>query len=314
MRIVVTGANGFLGRHTMPVLRARYGAEQVTGITSADYDLMNRAAVETMFRELAPDAVVHLAGYSGGIGANRAYPADFYHRNTVLTALMFEAAARHKIKKLLYPMGGCSYPAEATSPIGEDQLFRGYPQADSAPYSTAKMMGVVAARAYRDQYGLDATVIVPGNMYGEYDNFHPQDSHVAPAMLRRCYEARLESAPSVRMWGSGRPERDFVYAGDVAACIPFFIESFSEVGPVNISTGSRTSIRTLAETAARATGYTGDIRWDETKPDGQMVKIFDVTRLRALGLSCPTALDDGLARTADWLMTHYADRSDGLRL
>jgi GDP-L-fucose synthase len=314
MTILLTGANGFLGRHTKPVLEARYGASSVVSVSSADYDLMDRRAVDAMFEAVRPDIVVHYAAYSGGIGANSAFPADFYFRNTILTANVFDAAARANVKKLVYPMGGCSYPATAKSPIDESQLFQGFPQKESAGYSTAKMMGVVAAQSYRKQYGLNATVIIPGNMYGEYDNFHPRDSHVVPAMIRRYYEARLNNAPFVEMWGTGAPERDFVYAGDVAKTIPFFIESFDESGPVNISSGTRTPIKELATTIAKVAGYEGEIRWDTSKPDGQMVKIFDTQKMAALGLSCPTPLLEGLRRTADWLAHNYASRGDGLRL
>jgi GDP-L-fucose synthase len=313
-RILLTGASGFLGCHTRPVLEERYGAGNVVPVSSKDYDLMDRRAVDAMFEFVKPDIVVHYAAYSGGIGANSAFPADFYFRNTILTANLFEAAARFGVKKLVYPMGGCSYPATAKSPIDESQLFKGLPQKESAGYSTAKMMGVIAAQSYRKQYGLNATVIIPGNMYGEYDNFHPRDSHVVPGMIRRYYEARLNNAPFVEMWGTGLPERDFVYAADVAKTIPFFIESFDESGPVNISSGTRTPIKELATAIAKVAGYEGEIRWDTSKPDGQMVKIFDTTKMSALGLSCPTPLTEGLRRTADWLAKNYADRGDGLRL
>jgi GDP-L-fucose synthase len=313
-RILLTGASGFLGRHTRPVLEARYGAGNVTAVSSTDYDLMDRRKVDALFETVKPDIVVHYAAYSGGIGANSAFPADFYFRNTILTANVFDAAAKAKVKKMVYPMGGCSYPAIAKSPIDESQLFQGYPQKESAGYSTAKMMGVVAAQSYRKQYGLNATVIIPGNMYGEYDNFHPRDSHVVPAMIRRYYEARLNNTPFVEMWGTGAPERDFVYAGDVAKTIPFFIESFDESGPVNISSGTATPIKQLATTIAKVAGYEGEIRWDTSKPDGQMVKIFDTAKMSALGLSCPTSLDEGLRRTANWLAKNYAGRGDGLRL
>lgn len=312
--ILVTGATGFLGRHAMPVLQARYGSENVVGVNSKDFDLMQRDQVDALLDKYKPEVIVHLAAYSGGIGANRDFPADFYFRNTILTAHMFDAAARRGVRKLVYPMGGCSYPAKASSPIGEDQLWQGYPQPESAGYSTAKMMGTVAARSYRHQYGLNATVIIPGNMYGEYDNFRNSESHVVPAMIRRYHEAQLKGVKSIEMWGSGKPERDFVYAADVAAVLPFFIDSFDESGPVNISSGTRTSIRTLAETIARLTGYSGEIFWDTGKPDGQMVKIFDPARLHSLGLACDTPLEAGLQRTIDWFITNYGSAGDGLRL
>lgn len=313
-RVLLTGSSGFLGRHARPVLEKRYGEDNVASVSSSDYDLMDASEVRRMFDEIRPDIVVHLAAYSGGIGANRAYPADFYFRNTVLTALTFEEAARRKIDKLIYTMGGCSYPATATSPIDEDQLFCGYPQPESAGYSAAKMMGVVAARSYRQQYGLNATVLIPGNLYGEFDNFRNNDSHVVPAMVRRYFEAMRAGLPAVEMWGTGTPTRDFTYAGDVAALLPYFIDSYDDVGPVNLCTATSTSIRSLAEMIAVFVGYKGAIKWDATKPDGQMVKIFSNERMKALGLSCDTSLEDGLQRTIAWLARNYDSRGEGLRL
>ena len=313
-KILVTGATGFLGRHAMSVLTAKYGPAAVRGVSSRDYDLMLPASVERMFEDSRPEVVVHLAAYSGGIGANRAYPADFYYRNTLLSALTFDAAARHKVKKFIYPMGGCSYPADAKSPIDEEQLWRGYPQNESAGYSTAKMMGTVASRSYRTQYGLDTAVIIPGNMYGEYDNFRDPDSHVVPAMVRRYFEAKRKGLEEVVMWGTGAPQRDFVYAADVAQCLPYFIEAYSSPEPVNISSGTTVPIRVLAETIAELVAFRGKILWDTTKPDGQMVKIFSTTRLESLGLSCRTSLREGLERTISWFSENYDGAKNGLRL
>lgn len=314
MRVLLTGARGFLGRHTLPVLQARYGAENVVAVSSEHADLMDRSEVEALLERTKPDAIVHYAAYSAGIGANRAWPADFYFRNTMLTALMFEAAAKRGIDKLVYPMGGCSYPADARSPIGEDQLWRGYPQDESAGYSTAKMMGTVAGKSYRRQYGLRTSVIIPGNMYGEYDNFDRQASHVVPAMIRRYYESQLEGADTIAMWGTGRPQRDFVYAGDVAALIPYFIEEYDSEEPINISQGKPMEIRLLAETISRMVEFKGEIQWDTSKPDGQMIKIFDPARLNALGLACDTSLESGLQRTIDWFAANFDGTKDGLRL
>ena len=313
-KIVVSGATGFLGRHLIPVLEGRYGAESVIGLSSRDYDLMNPEQVKRMFSDHKPDVLIHLAAYSGGIGANSAYPADFYYRNTLLTALMFQEAASNKVRKMIYPMGGCSYPATAGSPIDESQMWSGFPQAESAGYSTAKKMGIVASMSYRAQYGLSSVVVIPGNMYGEYDNFRTEESHVIPAMIRRYYEAKHSGDKQIVMWGTGKPRRDFVYAGDVAAVFPYFIDQYDSSDPVNISTGSATSIRDLAELIRGATGFRGEIVWDTSKPDGQMEKIFDVKRLGQLGLSCNTSLRDGLSRTIDWFTRNYASRTDGMRL
>lgn len=313
-RVLLTGSTGFLGRHTRPILETHYGKENVICVGKNDYDLMNFTEVYQMLEKIKPEVIVHYAAYSGGISANKAYPADFYYRNTILTANMFEAASKMGVKKLIYPMGGCSYPATAVSPIDEDQLWRGYPQQESAGYSTAKMMGVVAARSYQYQYGLKATVIIPGNMYGEHDNFNSLESHVIPGMIRRYYEANLKSDSKVQMWGTGTPQRDFVYAGDVAKTIPYFIDKFDEIGPINISSGVSTSIMTLAESIANLIGYVGDIEWDATKPDGQMIKIFDTQRLSELGLCCDTPLFNGLQKTINWFTKNYEFRGDGLRL
>ncbi|HUQ94582.1 MAG TPA: NAD-dependent epimerase/dehydratase family protein [Bryobacteraceae bacterium] len=313
-KIIVTGASGFLGRHVTPILGARYGPECVIPVTSRDYDLMDAAQVRRLFDDHQPDAVVHLAAYVGGIGANREYPATFFYRNTLLTALMFEAAAERKLGKLLYPMGGCSYPATAHSPIDEAQMWQGYPQPESAAYSSAKKMGLVASEAYRQQRGLSSVVVIPGNMYGEYDNFRVKESHVVPALIRRYYEAKLAAAPSVTAWGTGRATRDFVYAGDIAALFPFFLEQYDSTAPVNLSSGTSTSIRELTETIRELTGFAGEIAWDTTKPDGQLEKIFDVTRMKKLGLECPTPLREGLLRTIGWLAENYSSQGGGLRL
>lgn len=313
-KIVVTGARGFLGRHLLPVLCERYGDAHVVGVSREQYDLENPAEVRRLFDDHRPDAIVHLAAYVGGIGANKEFPATFYYRNTVLTALMFAAAAERGVRKLVYPMGGCSYPATAVSPIDESQLWQGYPQKESAAYSTAKMMGLVAASAYRQQHGLSSVVVIPGNMYGEHDNFRLKESHVVPALVRRYYEAALQNVDSIEAWGTGRPTRDFVYAGDVAALLPFFLDEYDSVEPVNLSSGTSTSIRELVDTIRELTGFAGRVDWNSAKPDGQMIKIFDVTRMTKLGLSCPTPLRQGLRKTIEWFREHYHAQSDGLRL
>jgi GDP-L-fucose synthase len=313
-QIVVTGASGFFGRHTMHVLRERYGPERVTGVASRDFDLTDAQAVRRMFQERKPDILVHLAGYVGGIGANRAHPADFFYRNTLLMSLAFHAAAEFRIRKLVYTMGGCSYPATAVSPIGEDQMWQGYPQPDSAAYSGAKKMGIIASEAYRQQYGLNSVVMIPGNMYGEYDNFRTNESHVVPALIRRFAETKHRGENQIVCWGTGKAVRDFVYAGDVARTLPFFIEEYDSSQPVNISSGTTTSIRELAETVHRFTEFPGEIVWDASKPEGQLIKIFDVTRMKSLGLACDTALEEGLRRTIGWFLRNYENAGDGLRL
>jgi GDP-L-fucose synthase len=312
--ILITGATGFLGRHALPVLRERYGVDAVSGVSSRDYDLADPIAVRRMFEDTRPEVVLHLAGYVGGIGANRAYPADFFYRNLLPMTLVFQAAAEFRIRKLIYTMGGCSYPAKAVSPITEEQMWEGYPQPESAAYSSAKKMGIVAAEAYRQQYGLNSVVLIPGNMYGEFDNFRAAESHVVPGLIRRFHESKLAGLPEVVCWGSGTPVRDFVYAGDVARTLPFFIDQYDSSQPVNISSGATTPIRELAETIRAYIEFPGPLVWDSSKPDGQMIKIFDVARMKALGLCCGTTLDEGLRRTIRWFAANYESRGDGIRL
>lgn len=300
-RILVTGATGFLGRHIVPALRAACDAE-IIGVGSKDYDLLESQQAYQMLKDVRPDAVVHLAAYVGGIIANKKYPADFVYKNTVINTNTFEACFRMGVKRFLTLIGGCSYPATAPSPISEDQMWNGYPQPESAPYSVAKKLVLVMSDSYRRQHNFDSSVLIPGNVYGEYDNFNQEYAHVIPALIRRFIEAKEKGAPLVTCYGSGRPTRDFVYAGDVAKLIPWFLLNYHSSEPVNISTGTRISIAELAETIRMTTGYLGAIRWDTSKPDGQMDKIFSTDRMRQLGLHCPTSLEEGLRRTVDWFL------------
>jgi GDP-L-fucose synthase len=314
MRIVVTGANGFLGRHVVPALRRAFPPSTVIAVSRQDADLEQRPEVRRLLRDLRPDVVVHLAGYVGGIGANRDFPADFYFRNTLLTALMFQEAAEARVSKLVYTMGGCSYPSAARSPIGEDQMWDGFPQPESAPYSSAKKLGLIASDSYRRQYGLNSVVLIPGNLYGEFDNFRLRESHVVPALIRRFWEARRDGAREIVCWGTGEPVRDFVYAGDVARLFPWFIEHYDSSEPVNLSSGHPTSIRQLATEIALHSGFTGEIVWDASKPNGQLEKLFDVSRMRSLGLDCPTPLSEGLSRTLAWFLAHCDAHPPEVRL
>ncbi len=298
-RILVTGAHGFLGRHILPRLREAFAAEFVCP-TRAEYDLLQPAVPARLMRDAQPDCVVHLAAKSGGILDNKNRPADYFYDNLAMNTAVLDAAFKAGVAKLLTLMGGCSYPAHATSPIGEDQMWNGLPQVESVGYSVAKKMLLVQSWAYRKQHGFNSVVLIPGNVYGEWDNFNLEQAHVIPAMIRKYIEAQEAGRPTMTAFGSGKPTRDFVYAGDVAATIPWFLAHYDSSDPVNISAGRRISIRELADTVRRTTGFAGDIVWDVSKPDGQMDKIFDVTRLRGLGLSCDTALEDGLRRTVAW--------------
>ena len=306
--VLVTGTDGFLGSHVVPALKRGTTAKIVT-VGRKDYDLMKPGEAERMLKDIRPDAVVHLAAKVGGIIANKNYPADFFYENIVINTHTFHACYRAGIRKLVTFMGGCSYPAQAPSPIAETQMWEGYPQPESAPYSVAKKMLLVQSESYRRQYGFNSIVLIPGNVYGEYDNFNMEYAHVIPAMIRRFIEAKENGAASITCYGSGRPTRDFVYAGDVAALVPWFLQNYDRSEPVNLSSGTRTPIRELAETIRRVIGYEGRIEWDTSKPDGQIDKIFSVERLHELGLSCPTSLEEGLRKTADWFLKARKERT-----
>ncbi|MCB1103023.1 MAG: NAD-dependent epimerase/dehydratase family protein, partial [Kiritimatiellae bacterium] len=259
-RILVTGANGFLGHHTVPLLRKAFAAELVT-VGRSDYDLLIPSEVERLFAEVQPDCVVHMAAKSGGIVDNKKRPADYFYENSVMNLHVLHTAFKAGVSKLLTFMGGCSYPAKATSPIGEDQMWNGLAQIESAGYSMAKKMLLIQSWAYRVQHGFNSVVLIPGNLYGEWDNFNLEQSHVIPALIRKYIEARDRGEATMTALGTGKPTRDFVYAGDVAATIPWFLANYDSSDPVNISSGTRTSIRELAESVKAVTGFEGEIVW-----------------------------------------------------
>ena len=299
-RILVTGAQGFLGHHIVPRLAESFPRSELILVNRKDYDLLDTGLVRRMFSDIRPDTVVHLAAKSGGILDNRLHPADYFYQNMAMNLTVFHEAFLSGANKFLSLMGGCSYPAASASPINESQMWQGFPQQESAGYSVAKKMLLVQSWAYRKQHGFNSIILIPGNVYGEWDNFNLTQSHVIPALLRKYLEAGERKQPEIVAFGSGRPTRDFVYAGDVAATIPWFLTNYDSSEPVNISSGTRITIRELAETVKEVTGFEGRITWDASQPDGQMDKIFDVKRLHQLGLNCPTSLRDGLQKTMKW--------------
>lgn len=304
--LLVTGATGFLGRNLLAAL-AQAGYTRVTGLCSKDYDLLEQAEVRRMFAEHRPEIVVHLAALSAGIKANDERPADFYYTNMLMQTMVLHEAWRAGVRKYLTCMGGCSYPAHAPSPIHEREMWNGFPQRESAGYSMAKKMNIVQAWAYRKQHGFNAIVTVPGNMYGPFDNYNLNESHVIPALIRKVYEAMQRGDAEIVAWGTGAPVRDFVYVKDVARALVATLEQYDGDEFFNISSGTQTTIKELYDTVVAQMGFRGVVRWDTSRPDGQMFKGFDVTRMRQLlGMACTTSLRDGLAETIRWFKDNYA--------
>jgi GDP-L-fucose synthase len=298
-KVLVTGGSGFVGKNLLPILRRQFS--EVVAPRRCEFDLLDTSAARAMFEEHKPDLVFHLAGKVGGILANRDFPADFCRENMLLAANVVDSAWRADVRKFVTLIGGCSYPAKAPSPIREEELWCGYPQPESAPYSLAKAMSVELCKSYRRQHGFDAIVLVPGNIYGPHDNFDLQSSHVIPALIRKYLEAQSSGAKQVTAWGTGKPLRDFVYVGDACEGIALGARIHSGEEIINISSGTRVSIRELVETTAKICGFAGDIVWDSSKPDGQMDKGFDVSRMRSLlGFECKTSLREGLLKTIEW--------------
>lgn len=308
--VLVTGSTGFVGRNLVPLLKETGCSLLTPG--RKEYDLLEQAQVRAMFRDLRPEVVFHLAGLIGGIGATKERPAEFCYGNLVMGTLMIHEAYSAGAEKYITLIGGCSYPAAAESPIRESELFRGYPQPESASYALAKGMSHVQAEAYRRQYGLNAVVLVPGNLYGPFDNFDLRYSHVIPALIRKFDTAKETGVGKVTVWGSGNPVRDFVFIADACNAIRIAAETYDSPDLINLSSGVPTSIRELVETIAELTRFRGEIVWDASKPDGQAVKIFDNRRMKELlGFRCETSLRSGLEKTIRWYRENRASVRTG---
>jgi GDP-L-fucose synthase len=304
-RIIVTGGNGFLGRHVV----ARLEDAGATCIVprSEDYDLTTEEAVARLFAQTPADAVVHLAARGGGIGANRRHPGLFAYANLVMGSLVMEYARRAGVGKYLQVGTVCSYPKHTPVPFREDALWDGYPEETNAPYGLAKRALLVQAQAYRAEYGFNAITLLPVNLYGPHDDFDLESSHVIPAVIRKMVEATA-AKPIVELWGDGSPTREFLYVDDCARAIVLALDRYEDGDPVNVGTGQEISIRELAEKIAEATGFQGEIRWDVSKPNGQPRRCLDVSRARErFGFEAEVSFDEALRRTVAWYRSTLRD-------
>lgn len=301
-RIVVTGGAGFLGTAVCRVLRERgVAAEQIIVPRRRDYDLTIESQVERLYADARPDVVIHLAAEVGGIGANMAQPGRFFYANMAMGLHLVEHARRRGIEKFVHTGTVCAYPKHCPIPFREDDLWNGYPEETNAPYGVAKKAIFVMLDGYRRQYGLASAVTVPVNLYGPGDNFDPASSHVIPALIRKCEEARLANAAEVVCWGTGAATREFLYVDDAAEGIVRAAEIMEEPLPINLGGGVEIAIRDLVAKIAVACGYTGRITWDTSKPDGQPRRSLDITRAKTLlGWTPRQDFDAGLAATVAW--------------
>jgi len=268
---------------------------------SAEYDLTKEADVIRMYADQRPDIVIHLAARVGGIGANRENPGRFFYDNAIMGILLMEQARQHAVSKFVQVGTVCAYPKFTPVPFKEDDLWNGYPEETNAPYGLAKKALLVQAQAYRAQYGFNAIYLLPANLYGPGDNFDPASSHVIPALIRKCVEARNAGAPSITVWGTGNPTREFLYVDDAARGILMAAEKYDKPEPVNLGTSNEVSIRELVDTIVRLVGFSGQITWDASYPDGQPRRKLDVEMARReFGFSAQVNLEEGLRRMLDW--------------
>jgi len=303
-RAVVTGGAGFLGSFVVEKLHER-GCAKVVVPRSKEYDLREREPITRLYKEVKPHIVIHLAAVVGGIEANRANPGRFFYDNAIMGIQLMEKARQFGVEKFVAVGTICAYPKFTPVPFKEENLWNGYPEETNAPYGLAKKMMLVQAQAYRAQYGFNAIYLLPVNLYGPGDNFELETSHVIPALIRKCVEAMESENREIILWGDGSPTREFLYVEDAAEGILLAAEQYDGGQPVNLGTGEEISIRDLAHMITAEVGYTGNIIWDTTKPNGQPRRRLDVSRAKQLfGFQAKYHLCDGIPKTVEWFKKH----------
>ena len=299
-RVMVTGGAGFLGVWVVRKLRQR-GCQSIFVPRSQDYDLRHGADRRRAISAAAPEIIIHLAARVGGIGANRAHPAEYFYDNLMMGVPLLHEAWRAGVSKFVAIGTVCAYPKFTTVPFREDDLWDGYPEETNAPYGLAKKMLLVQSQAYRQQYGYNSIFLLPVNLYGPGDNFDPESSHVIPALIKKCVDAKTRGDDTIEVWGDGSPTREFLYVEDAAEGILLAAEHYNDSQPVNLGSGKESSIKALVEMIARLTGFEGRIVWDITRPNGQPRRSLETSRAnRLFGFKAQVGFEEGLRQTIAW--------------
>jgi len=303
-RILVTGAHGFLGKHICHALR-KASAHQLTLPYREEYNLTLISEIDCLFALKDPQIMIHAAAVVGGIGANLSEPGRFFYENALMGIQLIEAARLHSVEKVVVLGTVCSYPKFTPTPFSEDDFWNGYPEETNAPYGIAKKALLTQCMAYRQQYGMNAIYVVPVNLYGPGDHFDLERSHVIPALIRKCEEARMKGAGEITLWGDGSATREFLHASDAARGILLATQYYDRPEPINLGSGREISIRDLAHLIAKITGFTGKIVWDSSKPNGQPRRVLDCRRAqREFGFHASISLEQGLEETVCWYRDH----------
>jgi len=304
MKILITGAKGFLGSFLTPKIKDKYGKNNTFIFGSSEYDLRDKSQVNSLFEDVKPDKVVHLAAVVGGIGANRKNPGKFFYENMLIGLNLVEACREHQVKKVVNIGTVCSYPKILPVPFKEQDFWNGYPEETNAPYGIAKKAVIVMLQSYYKQYGLNSTTLLPCNLYGPGDNFDLESSHVIPAMIRKIYDCQ-SSGEKATFWGDGSPTREFLYVDDAADAIMAALETDTGPSPINIGSGIEIKMWTLATHLKDLMGYDNDIIWNTDMPNGQPRRWLDTSKSKILEWKPKTNLAQGLKETITWYKENH---------
>ena len=303
-RVVITGGAGFLGGYVTEGLK-KCGCMNILVPKIEDYDLVDINDINRMYDDMEPDIVIHLAAIVGGIGANREHPGEFFYKNLMMGVQLIEQGRLRNIEKFVAIGTVCAYPKFTPVPFKEEDIWEGYPEETNAPYGLAKKMLLVQSQSYRAEYDFNSIFLLPVNLYGPGDNFNPASSHVIPALIKKCVDAIESGADHIDCWGTGGASREFIYVADAAEGILLATEHYNSSEPVNIGAGFEITIKDLVEKIVKLTGFTGEIRWDTSRPDGQPRRQLDVSKAKKhFGFEAKTGFDEGLKATIDWYLKH----------